>query len=43
MSYPGIFYYSMIPDSRGFPWPLDKPYKLDPDTGYPTPEVSNSH
>ena len=25
--------------SRGFPWPLDDPYKVDPATGYPTDAV----
>jgi endoglycosylceramidase len=24
--------------ARGFPYPLDEPYKVDPVTGYPTPE-----
>lgn len=30
----------MISDAREFPWPVDEPYKLDPTTGYPTPQVS---
>lgn len=32
----------MISDAREFPWPVDEPYKLDPTTGYPTPQVSSS-
>lgn len=31
----------MISDARGFPWPVDEPYKLDPATGYPTPQVNS--
>ena len=26
-------------DAEGFPYPVDQPYKVDPATGYPTPEV----
>lgn len=29
----------IVVDAKGFPYPLDEPYKVDPDTGYPTPEV----
>ena len=26
-------------DARGFPFPVDQPYGVDPHTGYPTPKV----
>lgn len=29
--------------SRGFPWPLSAPYKVDPTTGYPTKEDCAKH
>ena len=28
-----------FPAAKGFPYPIEDPYKMDPTTGYPTPEV----
>ena len=32
-------YAYLFSDAKGFPFPVDEPYKVDPTTGYPTPEV----
>ena len=32
-------YAYLFSDAKGFPYPVDEPYKVDPTTGYPTPEV----
>ncbi|CAI8015649.1 Endoglycoceramidase [Geodia barretti] len=30
-------------NAKGFPYPVDEPYKVDPTTGYPTPEDCAKH